>query len=88
MFPFYVLIFFKKGDTIQRGTLLKGGHYLRKYGNFKGKKMLIKKMPSKLGWAVFSTANQSQNQDKYQILFHQNGSPCDLYIMTLATGSD
>ena len=29
---FYVLSFFKKGDTIQGGTLFKGGHYLRKYG--------------------------------------------------------
>ena len=28
----YVINFFKKGDTIQRGTLLKVGHYLRKYG--------------------------------------------------------
>ena len=32
MFLFYVLSFFKKGDTIQGGTLVKGGHYLRKYG--------------------------------------------------------
>ena len=32
MFPFYVLSFFKKGDTIQGETLFKGGHYLRKYG--------------------------------------------------------
>ena len=32
MFHFYVLNFFKKGDTIQGGTLFKGGHYLRKYG--------------------------------------------------------
>ena len=33
MFPFfYVLSLFKKGDTIQGGTLFKGGHYLRKYG--------------------------------------------------------
>ena len=31
MFPFYVLSFSKKGDTIQGGTLFKGGHYLRKY---------------------------------------------------------
>ena len=31
MFLFYVLSFFKKGDTIQGGTLLKGEHYLRKY---------------------------------------------------------
>ena len=31
---FYVLSFFKKGDTIQGGgrTLFKGGRYLRKYG--------------------------------------------------------
>ena len=30
---FYVLSFFKKGDTIQgAGTLFKGGRYLRKYG--------------------------------------------------------
>ena len=33
MFFFYVLSFFNKGDTIQGGTLFKGGHYLRKYGN-------------------------------------------------------
>ena len=32
MFLFYVLSFFKKGDTIQGGTLFKKGHYLRKYG--------------------------------------------------------
>ena len=32
MFFFYVLSFFKKGDTIQGGTLFKGGYYLRKYG--------------------------------------------------------
>ena len=32
MFLFYVLTFFKKGDTIQGGTLFKRGHYLRKYG--------------------------------------------------------
>ena len=32
MFLFYVLSFFKKGDTIQGGTLFKGGHYLRNYG--------------------------------------------------------
>ena len=37
MFLFYVLSFFKKGDTIQGGTLLKGGHYLRKYGIWLGK---------------------------------------------------
>ena len=34
MFLFYVLSFLKKGDTIQGGTLFKGGHYLRKYGMF------------------------------------------------------
>ena len=34
MFLFYVLSFFKKGDTIQEGTLFKGGHYLRKYSIF------------------------------------------------------
>ena len=32
MFLFYVPSLFKKGDTIQEGTLFKGGHYLRKYG--------------------------------------------------------
>ncbi len=31
MFHFYVLSFFEKGDTIQGGTLFKGGQYLRKY---------------------------------------------------------
>ena len=30
MFLFYVLSIFKNGDTIQGGTLFKGGHYLRK----------------------------------------------------------
>ena len=34
MLLFYVLSFFKKGDTIQGGTLFKGGHYLRKYGTW------------------------------------------------------
>ena len=34
MFLFYVLRFFKIGETIQGGTLLKGGHYLRKYSIF------------------------------------------------------
>ena len=33
MFLFYVLSFYKEGDTIQGGTLFKGGHHLRKYGN-------------------------------------------------------
>ena len=33
-FCMYVLSFFKKGDTIQGGTLFKGGHYLRKYGTY------------------------------------------------------
>ena len=33
MFLFYALRFFKEGDTIQGGTLFKGGDYLRKYGN-------------------------------------------------------
>ena len=35
MFHFHVLSFFKNGDTIQGGTLYKGGHYLRKYGSCK-----------------------------------------------------
>ena len=30
----YKINFFKKEDNIQGGTLLKGGHCLRKYGNF------------------------------------------------------
>ena len=30
MFLFYVLSIFKKGDTIQGGTLFKGGHYMYK----------------------------------------------------------
>ena len=33
MFLSYVLSFFKKGDTIQGGTLFNGENYLRKYGN-------------------------------------------------------
>ena len=32
MVHFYVLSFFKKGDTIQGVTLFKGEYYLRKYG--------------------------------------------------------
>ena len=32
MFLFYVLSFFKKGDTIQGGISFKGGHYLMKNG--------------------------------------------------------
>ena len=32
MFIFYALTFFKKGDTIQGGTLFKGGYYIRKCG--------------------------------------------------------
>ena len=32
MFLFYVLIFFKNGDTIQGGTLYNEGHHLMKYG--------------------------------------------------------
>ena len=38
IFLFYVLSFFKKGDTIQGGTFFKGGHYLRKYGIYMEKK--------------------------------------------------
>ena len=34
MFLFYVLTIFKNRDTIQEGTLFKGGHYIRKYGSF------------------------------------------------------
>ena len=34
MFLFYVLSFFKKGDTIQGGTFFKGGNYIRKYGAY------------------------------------------------------
>ena len=34
MFLFYVISFFKKGGTIQRGTIFKGGHYLRKCGMY------------------------------------------------------
>ena len=30
----YILSFFIKGDTIQGGSLFKGGHYLRKYGAY------------------------------------------------------
>ena len=39
--------------------------------------------------AYFTTQSQiftlptAQNQPKYHILFHKNGSPWDLYIMTL-----
>ena len=42
MFLFYVLSFFKNGDTIQGETLFKGGNYLRKYGMYLfGLKMLL-----------------------------------------------
>ena len=42
MFLFYVLSFFKKGDTIQGGTLFKRGHYLRKYGTLVDRKRPFK----------------------------------------------
>ena len=44
----YVLSFFKKGDTIQVGTLFKGGHYLRKYGIFLHTKINIRIYMSEL----------------------------------------
>ena len=34
MFLFYVLSFFKKRDTIEGGTLFKGGNYFRKFGSY------------------------------------------------------
>ena len=40
MFLFYVLSFSKKGDTIQGGTLFKGGQYLRKYGKLGSKSVI------------------------------------------------
>ena len=44
MFHFYVLSFFKKGDTIQGGgTLFKGGYCLRNYGKYIQYKDLTKK---------------------------------------------
>ena len=49
----YVLSFFKKGDTIQGGTLFKGGHYLRKYGKYS----LI--LPSSL--SIYSSAPKTKN---------------------------
>ena len=33
--PFLCTKLFQKRDTIQGGTLFKGGHYLRKYGKLK-----------------------------------------------------
>ena len=36
MFLIYVLSFLKKRDTIQGGTLFKGGHFLREYGSLFG----------------------------------------------------
>ena len=53
MFLFYVLSFFKKGDTIQGGTLLRGGHYLRKYG--------ILHMSGKLHYIKSRNAEQVNN---------------------------
>ena len=61
MFLFYVLSFFKKGDTIQGGTLFKGRHYLKKYGmlayswnNYVGGKYCL----YKLATAPFMTKGQ------------------------------
>ena len=32
------------------------------------------------------TANQpNKNQLKFQVLFHKNGLPCDLYVMTFTS---
>ena len=36
-----------------------------------------------LNWRNFQYCQPAQNQPKSQILFHKNGSPRDLYIMTL-----
>ena len=36
MFLFYVLSFFKKGDTIHSFCIIQGGHYLGKYGIYQG----------------------------------------------------
>ena len=42
MFLFYVISFFKTGDTIQGGTLFKGGQYLGKYGKWNFIERLLK----------------------------------------------
>ena len=62
MFLFYVLNFFRKGDTIQGGTLFKRGYYLRKYGNpiyphalEQSHRHILDKVPK---WHVRSTSNK------------------------------
>ena len=62
MFLFYVLSFFKRGDTIQEGTLFKGGHYLRKCGIQKWLKIkiqhLLKYCPGTLTKLEISKVNK------------------------------
>ena len=52
MFLFYVLSFFKKGDTIQGGILFKGGQYLRKYGISKIKVFNRQNVCSSVAWLI------------------------------------
>ena len=69
MFLFYVLSFFKKGNTIQGETLFKGGHYLRKYGSF----LDLVKVASvySVFYKCLNISNPFQNrsliQDKYSL---------------------
>ena len=52
MFLFYVLSFFRKKETIQGGTLFKGGHYLRKYNILMRKIQKMKTSNSLDTWKV------------------------------------
>ena len=71
MFLFYVPSFFKKGDTIQEGTLLKGGHCLRKYGIYqKGNSQPILAICKYILTLVLS--NLTKNQKKSQAKIGQN----------------
>ena len=65
MFPFYVLIFFKKGDIFQRGTLFKEIRYfkVKKAMNafFALKLSFMRQLVNHMGWATsmpFASINQ------------------------------
>ena len=82
MFHFYVLRFFKNGDTIQGGTLFKGGHYLRKYGIFALKSLQNKNDVKAARFLVFfaagswekDTENRAAVTSLRSFLFHDDFS--------------
>ena len=58
MFLFYVLSFFKKGDTIQGGTLFKEIRYMKAKLVFIGMKQKILKKQKKIKGTFFSSPDQ------------------------------